>query len=67
MTLSMVLVAITLNNMFTYVPVFSTVGMGPTGFNFQHHLHQQHNVHIDFQLGNDILQRKKRTFNTYLN
>ena len=28
----MVLVAITLNNMFTYVPVFSTVGMGPTGF-----------------------------------
>ena len=37
------------------------------GSHFQHHLHQQYNVHIDFQLGNNILQRKKRTFNTYLN
>ena len=34
------------------------------GSHFHHHLHQQHNVHIDFQLGNNILQRKKRTFVT---
>ena len=70
MTLSMVLVAITLNNMFinaTFLHMylyFPLLEWDLQGSHFQHHLHQQH---IDFQLGNDILQRKKRTFNTSIN
>ena len=66
MTSSMVLVAITLNNMFinaTFLHMylyFPLLEWDLQASHFQHHLHQQHNVHIDFQLGNDILQRRKK-------